>query len=228
MLLDPVGGIVVTPLVTTGSRNTRGRTGGGSVVLWLTVTVVGFLMATALVIALARGSTVRWERAKRAARAPLREAAAPPAPPTRAGAQLRGAVVRTGAAVLRIAAPGGRPMRAVIGVVGRARKQVLSRVRPLPQALVAVRSVVHGVRRCSTRWTQTGAPDLPVDERVVGEGGADAVLGPEPELTPAAPPVPQRSERLYRRRALRLIHRHDRGSDPRVLHQDNQESSTAG
>ena len=59
------------PPGTTGSRNTCGRTGGEPVVLWLTVTAVAFLVATALVIALARGSTARWEREKRAASASL-------------------------------------------------------------------------------------------------------------------------------------------------------------
>ena len=80
-----VGGIVSTLLRTTGSRNIRGRTGGGPVVLWLTLTVVGSLVATALAIALARSSTARWEQEKRAARAARRASVAVSMTATRRG-----------------------------------------------------------------------------------------------------------------------------------------------
>lgn len=77
MLLDPVGGIVRTLLRTTGSRNIRGCIGGGPVVMGLTLTVVGFLVATVLVTVLARSSTARWERARRAARKQVRARPSP-------------------------------------------------------------------------------------------------------------------------------------------------------
>ncbi|MGY1750239.1 hypothetical protein [Modestobacter sp. SYSU DS0511] len=46
-------------------------------VLWLAVTLVGFLVLTALVIAMGTQSTARWEAEKRAASAPRARHAAP-------------------------------------------------------------------------------------------------------------------------------------------------------
>ncbi|MGY1843421.1 MULTISPECIES: hypothetical protein [unclassified Modestobacter] len=46
-------------------------------VLWPAVTLVGFLVLTALVIAMGTQSTARWEAEKRAASAPRARHAAP-------------------------------------------------------------------------------------------------------------------------------------------------------
>ena len=53
----------------------------------LTLVAVGFLVATAVVMALARGSTARWERDRRAAR---ERGDAPARPATSAGSALAG------------------------------------------------------------------------------------------------------------------------------------------
>ena len=54
-----------------GAGTPAAAPGGEPVVMLLTVTAVAFLVATALVIALARGSTARWERENRAASASM-------------------------------------------------------------------------------------------------------------------------------------------------------------
>lgn len=194
----------------------------GPVVLLLTVTAVGFLVATAVVMALARSSTARWEREKRAARAPRREVVAPPMPPARTGVRLRGVPVRTAAAVRRIAASGRRPVRAVTGVLVAAGKGGLVSVRPSPRAFGTLRKVVHRARNRSTRWLRTHAPN-----RVVEEGGS-GMVHPEPGPPQTAQPVRRRAERIPRRGARRLIHRHDRDQTPGVLQTDSERNQTAG
>jgi hypothetical protein len=62
---------------------------------WPALIVVGFFLMTALVIALARSSTARWERDRRAARAPWPDGVAPP--PAGAAPWLRARLVRTAA-----------------------------------------------------------------------------------------------------------------------------------
>lgn len=198
-------------LRTTGSRNIRSRIGGGPDVWWPVVAVVGFLCTTAVVIALARSSTARWEREKRAARAARREAVAPPTP-AGVAARLRGTLVRGTAAARHGAASVGRPLKAVPGVLESTRQQVLSQRRPFRHPAAALRSVVGGARGRHAKPTEIEEPELPVDDG--GAGGTDL---PVPE------PQPRGSRRHARRRALPFVHRHDRRQDPRPLHSDVDE-----
>ena len=94
------GAIVSLPLRTTGSRTSlRLHPGGEGAMASLTLIAVGFLVALAVVIALARGSTARWERAKRASVA--RRVDVPPRAASDGSAVLpRSPVVRRGLAVL--------------------------------------------------------------------------------------------------------------------------------
>jgi len=106
--LDRLGAIVVPPLRTIWSRNARGRRGSG-VVWWLTVTVVGFLAATGLVIVLGRGATAPWERKRRVVHTRRRTVVARTQPSTRAFVRLRDAVARKAAAVLPGTGPSRKP-----------------------------------------------------------------------------------------------------------------------
>jgi hypothetical protein len=204
-----------------GAGTPGARTGGWTVVWWLTVTAVAFVVATAVVMALARSSTARWEREKRAARAPRREAVAPPTPSAGTGARVRGVLSGTAAAVRRIAESGRGAVRAVIGVLVTARKGRLSSVRPSSQGFGTLRKVVHRARNRSSRWLGTRAPIW-----LVGRGQADMV-DPEPELPRTAQPVRRRGVRLPRRGALHLLHRHGRDQTPGVLQTGSERDRSA-
>jgi hypothetical protein len=99
---------------------------------WVVVTAVGFLVLTALVIALARSSTARWEREKRMARVP-RHPAPPPSLPERAAHGVRGAVVRWTVTAVHLRTPLPAPLNAVAGLLVTTTRQAVARVRPGPE-----------------------------------------------------------------------------------------------
>jgi hypothetical protein len=101
--------------------------------VWLFVTAVGFLVVTALVVRLARSSTAEWEREKRVARAPQRDAAAVSPPPAGAAARLLHASVRTAAAAPRVAGALVGSLRRGLGVLSPPRR-LLSRLSPVRRA----------------------------------------------------------------------------------------------
>src|SRR5215203_792660 len=88
----------------------RPRPQGESVVWWLAVTVVGFIVATAAVIVLGRSSTASWERNKRAVRTRRRRVVREALPSTNALARLRDVVARKAAAMPEVAGPIRRPL----------------------------------------------------------------------------------------------------------------------
>ena len=165
---------------------------------WLSVTAVGFLLVTALVIWLARTSTARWEREKRAARAPRHDAGAEPAP-AGAAARLRRALEWATGAVPRITGSTSGRVRQVAGVLTTP-KRLLTHVPAVRPVLRPLTSAVRGAG--IRRWTRTttGVPDLPVE---TGEGGGEGR-------------VQQRPAR--RRRPFRFPHRshRKRSSGPRA------------
>lgn len=205
---------------------------GWPAVASLTLTVVGFFVATAVVIALARTSTARWEKARRAARVPR--------PPVRArrrtsaggAARGPGTVVRKVVAMIR----GPASLRASLKVAGSlatAPKQVVSRGRPFPRLFGILRSSLTR-RALRTAGANNGSPASPVHDV------ADSALPLVPRRSRGARPmrrdnVPgtvsrrlfRRKARLPRRRARGFLHRHDRAEDQHVLHGDSDESPTA-
>jgi hypothetical protein len=154
---------------------------------WLMLTAVAFLALTGLVIALARSSTARWERQKRAVRAP--RAAPPPSLPERAAHGFRGAVVRWTVTAVHLRTPLPAPLNAVAGLLVTTTRQAVARVRRAP-----------------------------------GRDGQPAA--PEVAAQPAPPVdgVPPRAARLRRRRALRLLLRHDSGEDAPVARAGGDDS----
>ena len=92
---------------------------------WVAGTVLGFVLITAGVIALARTSTASWEREARARRAP-------PAPPED-GPTLRTELVRTVAAAGVAAVHAGRSLEAVGALVVGTPKRLRARPRGRPR-----------------------------------------------------------------------------------------------
>jgi hypothetical protein len=173
--------------------------------LWPTVSAVGFLLMTALVIALARSRTARWEREKRAARAPRDRRAAPPRTPARSAARLRAELERTAAAVGRAA------------VRTRAMPQAVGRMPAVARKLAASRmSTAH---RPAVRVAGTGKEGAPNTRTAPGRrrlrrGVARHGLG-------------RATGRLPRRLAARFVNRHDGAPAPQERQAGADGSTTA-
>jgi hypothetical protein len=184
----------------------------------LTLIAVGFVVAMALVIVLARTSTARWERTGRAARAPRREVIAP-------GAALSGDAARQHRTAMSrlVAAAGGSAFRRaslgfVAGILVTAPKRVASRIRPFP------------------RRTTDGSPAVPVDEEA-----RQPRVPLVPERAPRRRAVRRhgvhraaghglfhRGRRPVRRRTRGLLHRPDRTEESPALRADGDETLTGG
>ena len=183
----------------------------------LTLTVVGFLLATALVILLARTSTARWERASRAPVAAHPDGVG--ARMTRAGLSSPPAVVRRVVAAIRgsVSLPG--PVRVAARTVGTMADRV-PLVRSLPPLMGRLRASLAGELQRRARRAQ---------ERPRTEPRPDgAPVGPSPTVrnrhrgTRAVRrrTVPGAGGRLFGRNARRrhgrlhdLLHRHRRTED---------------
>ncbi len=143
------------PPRTTRNRYVPGRTEGELDVEWLAVTVIGFVAATVLVIVLARGSTARWERETRAARARPRESA-----------------VRVGRAIIRTAAAAPRPTGSVRRPLTGRSAVLVARLTALPSGgrrrLEALRAAAHGTGARSGRLRHSrrrGGAEVSRDDR---------------------------------------------------------------
>jgi hypothetical protein len=195
-----------------------------AVVVWGTLTAAGFVLVTAMVIALARSSTARWEREKRSPVAPVPDAVPPRRPLAVPAAWIPGAVAR------RIAgATGGSTSRVPPRAVAR---RILSRMHQMGRALGRLpSSLPAAVGRWRPSPGRSATPSL-------SEGTPD----------PAVPPAPRRSRgpralrghhlhggagRRLLARTSRLphphlrerFHRHDRRSEgPQALHADSDDS----
>jgi hypothetical protein len=235
LLPRPVGGIVGTLLRTTGSRNTRGRIGGGLAVLSLTLIALAFVMTTALVMALARASTARWEREKRSARAPRRPAVAPRTPRTASALRFPVMIVRRAVAGLRGPASLRAPLKAVVDTVATTPKQVVSHVRPLPQLVGNVQSLIgQGLRKAGWRKSRTAAAladddgtDVPVPLVRKRSPGAREIRRDAMARVPGRRFF-RRIPRRPHRRTFGFLQRHDRTASPRILHRDGDDGPVAG
>ena len=229
----PAGGIVSTPLRTTGSRNALRLHRGVSAMISLTLIAVGFLVATAVVMALARGSTARWERDKRAAVAV--RAHESPRRTSAAGSALGipSARTRRGVAALRSQVSRFPPVKVLARLVPGGMKQGTLRVRPIRRLTGVLSSLLLGGKLRGGRWTKSSSPALPVD----GDG-ADMAIAPKPSRVvidirgvgvagAARRKLLRRTVPRGRRRALAFLHRHEVAPDAHIPHEGSGESPAA-
>jgi hypothetical protein len=167
--------------------------------MWdLTTIAVAFLVVSAGVIALARSTTARWERERRAERAHRHATSAHSARRTRVPARLG---VLVAAVVVRLAATPVRVLRRAVG--------------PVPTS-----SQVHGGRGPTSARRPEPAEDPSVDG---GAGSGDAGNGDVGNGEVARVPGPPRRARVGRRVLRQVLRRglprHGRGSAvPRRTH----------
>lgn len=196
----------------------------------LTLITVGFLLATAAVMALARASTARWERDKRASVAVGADA---PARGRSAGASALGrrlAIPRAGLAALRHHIARVLPGTVLARVLPTGEQQ---RVRPIRRLVGALRSSLPGGELWRGWRTRSRSPARPVD-------GNRAAMAPAPEPSRAATEgrahgvVMAAGQQLFRRavprrrrRALAFLHRDRQARDPQVPHGEGGESPAA-
>jgi hypothetical protein len=200
----------------------------------LTLIGVGLLVATAVVIALARGSTARWERDKRAPVAVRADLSARRTSSAGSASSIPGTKTRRGIAALRSQASRFPPVKILAQLLPKGMKQgTSSRVRPIRRLVGVLRSSLFGGKLRGRRWTTSRSPALPVD----GDG-ADVALDPEPSraatdsrsdgvASAARRKLLRRTVPRARRRALVFLHRHEDPEDARIRHEDSDESSPA-
>jgi hypothetical protein len=199
----------------------------------LTLIAVGLLVATAVVIALARGSTARWERDKRAPVAVGADVSARRTSSAGSASSISGAKTRRGIAALFSEASRFPPVKVLAQFRPKGTKQGTSRVRPIRRLVGVLRSSLFGEKLRGRRWTTSRSPALPVD----GDG-ADLALDPEPSraatdsrsdgvASAARRKLLRRTVPRPRRRALVFLHRHEDPQDARIRHEDNDESPNA-
>jgi hypothetical protein len=200
----------------------------------LTLIAVGFLVATALLIALARTSTARWEQDKRASAA-VRAGVSARRTTSSAGSAFRTprAMARRGVAALRRQTSRFPPWKVLARLLPTAMKQVRSRVRPIRRLVGVLRSPLFGGKFRGGRWTKSRSPA----QRVDGDGG-EMALGPNPSGAATGirsngvartgdPKLLRSTVPRARRRALAFLHRHEEPQDARIPHEDRDESPTA-
>jgi hypothetical protein len=198
----------------------------------LMLIVVGFLAVTGAVMALARASTARWERDKRA----------PVAVRTPDVADRRtssvGAALRLPAAVTRRAAALRRqvyrlaPVKAVAQWLSAATTQGSSRVPAVRGLRRGLRSALSAARIRVARWAPGRSAAAPLDGEEADPAAAPtparAVTGnrSDDSSRAAGRKVPRRRPRAPRR-ALAFLHRHEDPHEARIPRADSDESPTA-
>jgi hypothetical protein len=187
----------------------------------LTLIAVGLLVATAGVVALARGSTARWEQDRRAKAAARADVCA--GETSEAGFAVRkpSAMTRRVVAALRSRTSRLAPGKALVQLMPTGLRQVTSPVRPLRRLVGALPSSLFGGKLPRGRWTKRRSPALPVDE-----DGADTALTAPP--SPAATDLRRDGVPGATRRALGFLHRRADRRDARIQRKESDESPTAG
>lgn len=199
----------------------------------LTLIVVGFFVATAVVIALARASTARWEHDKRAVAAVRDDVSARRTSSAGTAFRIPRAMTRWGVTALRTQTSRFLPRKLLARLLPTDRKRGTSRARPIRRLVGVVSSLPFRGKLRAGRWKETRPPALPVDR----ERGVMA-LDPKPSraatdvrtngvarnadpklLRPAVPGA--------RRRALAFLHRHQQPQDVRIPHEERNETPTA-
>ena len=201
--------------------------------LSLTLITIGFLLATAVVMALARASTARWERDKRAAVAVRADGSArrTPADGSAPGGPL--ARIRAGLAALRDGVARRLPVAVLGRLVPTGVRRRTSRLRR--RMLRLLPSALSGGRLRRGRRTESRSPGPPVE----GDGdGVDTTRAPGPPraatgvradgvATTAGLRLLRRAVPRGRRRALAFLHRHGKGRDRHLPQDDRDGSPTA-
>lgn len=202
----------------------------------LTLIAVGFLGTSAVAVALARGSTARWEQDKRAAAA-FRDHIATRGTSS-AGSALRipGALIRRAGVGLRNQASRFRSWKAPAQLLPTGITQVTSRVRPIRRLVGVLRLPLVGGKVRGGRWTRSGSPARPVDGDA--EGTAASRLGSKPAQAPSdarrhgvarttGSLLSRSTVARARRRGLAFLHRPEEPQDARIPQDDRDESSAA-
>ncbi len=200
----------------------------------LTLIAVGFVVATAGVIALARASTARWERDKRAPIAARSDASARGTPRAGHSGRLTGPETRRRVATLRSKASRFPPVALVARMLPKALHAGTSSARHIGRWLHVLRSLPPGGELRGSRPAEGGSTALPDDaDRSVT---ADPVLpgGPRAGDTTrgngggrARRRVLRRRMRLPRPGALAFLHRHGGTPDRPTLPAEEPEGEGA-
>ncbi len=199
----------------------------------LMLITVGFLLATGAVMTLARASTARWERNRRAAAAVRADEATRRTPAAGSAARRLSAMERTGLAAARARVLRYSPGTVLARLAPKAVQRGMSRVRPRRPLAGLFRSSPSGGALRGGRGTESRSPALPVDG-----AGADPALAPEAPR-PATDvrgdgvgkgtvrQLLRRTVRHGRRPALAILHRHDEAPDVQIPQEDGDESPAA-
>lgn len=217
--------MVAMPRRTTGCRNAVRLHQGERAVVSLTLIVVGFLVSTAVVMALARRSTARWERDRRAPVAARVELPDRRAPSTGAAPGIPGAVIRTVAA-LRSRMSRVPPVP-VLGRLLAEGSRWVARARPVRRLRAVLRSL-PSVARILYRWrtpTRSAAPPVEGDEGEGSGAGEASRATPGTDVVGAAErTTDRRSVPRARRRAPAFLHRPEPASDAGEPHEERGET----
>jgi len=199
----------------------------------LTLTAVGFLVATAVVIALARRSTSRWEQDKRASIAVRADVSARRNSSAGPDPRMPRAIARRGVAALRSKALWLPPVKVLAQRLPKGMTQGMSRVRPIRRLVPELRPSLFGERLRRGRWRRSGSAALPV----TGDG-ADIAVAPRPCGTATDIPsddvagaarqkLLRRTVRRAPRRALALLHRSEGTRRARIPREGSDERPPA-
>lgn len=204
----------------------------------LTLIAVGFLVATALVIALARASTARWEQDKRALAAVRADISARRTSSASSAFRIPRELTTRGVAALRNQTSRFPPWKVLAQLLPTDTKRATSRVRPL-RRLVGVLRPLSGGKFRGGRWTKSRSPVLPVEgDGDLGGAEGEMPLGPKPSgaatdirsngfARTADPKLLRSAVPRARRRALAFLHRHEEPEDARIRHGDRDGSPTS-
>jgi hypothetical protein len=195
----------------------------------LTLIAVGFLLATAVVIALARASTARWEHDKRASAKVRADISTRRAPSAGSAFRMPREMTRRGVAALRNQSSRFPPRKLLAQLLPTDMKQATSRVRPLRRLEGVFRPLSGGTFR-GGRWTKSRPPVQPVEGDMDGAAG-ETLPGPPPSRLPtnieSIGPAPTAGPQLLPsavpracRRVSAFLMRHERPQDARILHED--------
>ena len=199
---------------------------------WVTGIVVAFLLVTVMVIVLARSSTARWERAKRATVVARRDSP-PGSRPGGSAAWLAGAVVRRVAAPRHGRASARAPKQPAPGTVPGGAERVRPRRRISTALLGAVGSWLVGGRLLRW-WTTSGQAAAPGPgdgsrgaEQLTAAGAGAVPADEGGEGDPGARTPFRRASRSPGRRTPRFLDRREPAQDPQTLSTGGEDGSAA-
>lgn len=199
----------------------------------LTLIAVGFVLATALVIALARSSTARWERDRRAAVAARAADSTPRTPADGAVLGRPGAMARAGLTALRDRASRFRAVRALAPLLSRGRERGIARLRSMRRLRGVLRSSLRrdGVRPGRRTTGRSPGPSVDGDQvdGALPSAPSEAVtdVGGTGVGKAAGRRLPRRIVLRGRRRALAFLHRDEESHAAHVPREGSEESPAA-